>query len=198
MPCSCSTPATLQPLAHQLGGQPSGNNLNNGLAVSTNGRYIAGVFSHVGPDGNIDRNQVLAWDRKRPDRPVFRLARYNVQLGGIEDSGRHVFVGTGGQRTITAYDLVTGRPDVTRAVRGASAPSLGVDALAPNQRHLAVTVDNDIVLLDPRTLREQRRLHDDDGSPLRPSFSATRGCWQQVSAAPTAASRSGTPPPVAA
>ena len=105
--------ATLAPLAHQLRGQPAHTSLNGGLAASADGRYVAGVFDHVQSDGTIDRNQVLAWDRRRPDRPMFRLTLYNAQIGGIDNRG-HVFVGTGGRRTITSYD------GASRSARGQS------------------------------------------------------------------------------
>ncbi len=162
--------ATLAPLAHQLRGQPAHTSLNGGLAASADGRYVAGVFDHVQSDGTIDRNQVLAWDRRRPDRPMFRLTLYNAQIGGIDNRG-HVFVGTGGRRTITSYDGATGRREVSRTVAGRGSITISSGALAPDQHQLAVTVDDDVVLLDAHTLRETRRWHDDDGTPNQPAFS---------------------------
>ena len=69
-----STPATYEPAAVQLGGQPRGITHVGDVEFSADGRVLAATFNHFRPgSSDVVSTSAFVWDVSRPARPIARI-----------------------------------------------------------------------------------------------------------------------------
>ncbi len=163
---------SFEPEQTQLGGQPGPRSVARDLRYSADGRFLAVSFVLLDVRGLAASAAIAVWDLATPDQPIRRIdlppptalsfgaASHYVALS---PDASLVYVGATDPPSTTVYRVATGQP--LRFVR------LSGDRLeiSPDGSVLAVAASNEIVLLDPATLAERRRLrgHTDLVTKLR-------------------------------
>jgi WD40 repeat protein/DNA-binding SARP family transcriptional activator len=156
MPVVIIDAATFEPASTQLGGQPE-RACAWSLEYSADGRYLAVAFELYGDDPDTPTGAaVVVWDLEAPDQPVRRFdAGLKRDFGwwhGLSPDGTLLYTGNRNMGSVMVRDVATGT-----VVDSVAIAHTGVE-VSPDGAMLAVADGRDVVLLDSRTLTEQRRL----------------------------------------
>jgi DNA-binding SARP family transcriptional activator/WD40 repeat protein len=153
---------TFEPEPAQLGGMPS-DAVAQDLGYSADGRFLAAALARSEAGFTV-----LVWDAEVPERPIVEVESDPVWGIALNPDGTRLYVGTDEPRSVTAYDVTTGRaldteelPSEEPADATSDSQPAGVVDVSPDGSTVAVADGAEVVLLDGATLteRDRRRGH---------------------------------------
>jgi DNA-binding SARP family transcriptional activator/WD40 repeat protein/energy-coupling factor transporter ATP-binding protein EcfA2 len=161
---------TLKEVPTQLGEQGPPAAIRTGLEVSGDGRYLAAGLEHVDDSGVFGAVQIRVWDVAHRGHPVFigPAERFGEVLGV---SDHRVYYAARGTRAIETYNITTHRRLAAVTLPNSDSFRLEVGALSPDGRTLAVTIGEEIMLVDTARMDVLRRWSNPDGAARAPQFS---------------------------
>jgi WD40 repeat protein len=139
----------------QLGGWPSGANVEYSLAFSRDGRRIVAGVNRWNDDRN-DWNEtgaLMVWDVSRPEKPVLKIPVPDSPTATLSPDGDLVYLGATGSRPLRVYDV-----DRQRLLGLADSNQGGADLngpmdISPDGSTLALATGSEIRRFDTKRLK---------------------------------------------